>query len=360
MVTLYLASIKAFAGKTLLSVTLGLDAQQRGQRVQYFLPVGPHPITVNGTVTDADALHVAQFLHLETPPDVLCPVPLTDAFQRKVLDGSMPPLLPKVLSAYERLANDADVLIVGGNGSLFTSGISYGLPSWELADAFDARTLVVCRYKPERTVDELLGAKHLLGERMIGTVINAVRADHIELVKTKVAPFLERQGVPVLGVLPQEPLLHAIPVRNLKDGLDARVLTGEDQLDQLVENFAIGAMTPDAAFTHFRRIPNKAVITGGDRSDIICAALETSLRALVLTGGLEPAPRVLAEASCRKVPVLLVHQDTLSTVERIDSMLEHLRFRQPEKIECAKSIITCCLDIERLWALLGVKSAFPV
>ena len=58
----------------------------------------------------------------------------------------------------------------------------------------------------------------------------------------------------------------------------------------------VGAMTADAALSRFRRSSNKAVITGGDRTDIQLAALETSTTCLILTGNLRPSPLVIKQA----------------------------------------------------------------
>lgn len=49
----------------------------------------------------------------------------------------------------------------------------------------------------------------------------------------------------------------------------------------MVEHLMIGAMDVDSALTYFRRKPNKAVITGGDRPDIQLAALETSTKCTI-------------------------------------------------------------------------------
>ena len=70
-----------------------------------------------------------------------------------------------------------------------------------------------------------------------------------------------------------------------------------EERQELIENFSIGAMNVEQALTYFRRIPRKAVITGGDRADIQLAALETDTVALVLTGNLFPAP-VVQTAGC--------------------------------------------------------------
>lgn len=356
MVTLYLTSTKAFAGKTLLATTLAKDAYQRGNSVHYFKPVGPHPIKVNGVWTDVDARHIAQMLDLDAGPDELCAVAMTEEFRKQAVAGTLPPLLPKVKAAFDRIAGGKDLMLVGGIGSIFFTGTSFGLPAWDVADALDARVLVVSRFHVDYTVDELLSAQRLFGERMVGAVINAVAPHHVEWVKRSVATSLERQGVRVYGVLPEDPVLYAIPAKDLKEGLDAKVLCREECLGNLVERFAIGAMTTESAFVHFRQIANKAVITGSDRSDMILTALETSVRALILTGGHDPAPRVLSAAHARNVPVLLVREDTFTTMERIDFLLEHLRFRQADKIEHAQKLVCAHLNLDLLWETLGIPT----
>jgi BioD-like phosphotransacetylase family protein len=70
--------------------------------------------------------------------------------------------------------------------------------------------------------------------------------------------------------------------------LTAQVLTKDVPMDAVVENLTVGAMTAEAALRRMRKQRNKAVITGGDRTDIQLAALETSTSCLVLTGNLEP------------------------------------------------------------------------
>ena len=355
MTTLYIVSTKAFAGKTVLAVSLAKDAQSRGQYVRYFKPVGPYPEIVDGVVTDKDAQYVSRFLGVDTPAELACPVPMTETLRQQIVANTVPPLLPVVARAHARIAEDADLVIAGGMGSLFSAGISFGMTADDVAQTIDAKVLVVSRYKADRTLDELLTAAKMLNGRMLGAVINAVRADHLPLVRNTLIPSLEKQGIPIFGALPEEPALNAIPVRDLQVGLCAKVLTGEQNLDKLVEHFMIGAMTTESALRLFQKVSHKAVVTGSDRSDIIRAALETSLRALVLTGGFEPSPPLLSVAYERGVPVLLVREDTLTTVERINALCEQLRFRQSTKVDMALTFIRKHLDLERLWKLAGVK-----
>ncbi len=96
------------------------------------------------------------------------------------------------------------------------------------------------------------------------------------------------------------------------------------------------------------------MITGGDRSDIQIAALETPTRCLILTGELRPRHTVLARAEELGVPVLLVAEDTLTTVATIENLLGKLRVREPRKAEHAVEQFETHLDLPRLDAALGL------
>jgi predicted transcriptional regulator len=60
-------------------------------------------------------------------------------------------------------------------------------------------------------------------------------------------------------------------------------------------------MNADKAIEYFKKSKNKAVIVGGDRPDIILAALETPTACVVLTGGLYPNDILLAKAEEMKI-----------------------------------------------------------
>jgi len=76
-------------------------------------------------------------------------------------------------------------------------------------------------------------------------------------------------------------------------------------------------MTAEAALSRFRKQINKAVITGGDRTDIQLAALETSTTCLILTGNLHPSPLIVKQAEEFGVAILLVPLNTIETVETV-------------------------------------------
>jgi BioD-like phosphotransacetylase family protein len=64
----------------------------------------------------------------------------------------------------------------------------------------------------------------------------------------------------------------------------------------------------------------KLVITSGDRSDMIVAALETRAAAVLLTNNIIPPANLVSMASEMKIPLLLVKDDTFATAKQIDDM----------------------------------------
>jgi hypothetical protein len=110
----------------------------------------------------------------------------------------------------------------------------------------------------------------------------------------------------------------------------------------------VGAMTEDSALRRFRKQPNKAVITGGDRTDIQLAAMETSTTCLILTGNLHPSNLILKQAEDMCVPVLLVPSNTMETVEALDRIFGRTRLGQKDKLDKFMGFVKKNIDLKRL------------
>jgi BioD-like phosphotransacetylase family protein len=117
----------------------------------------------------------------------------------------------------------------------------------------------------------------------------------------------------------------------------------------------IGAMNMDSAIRHFRRMPNKAVITGGDRADIQLAALETSTKCLILTGDLYPNDVILGRAQEKGVPVLVVRSDTLQTVDACDKLFGHLSLNSERKLHRVEEVSETEISFQRIYKAIGLK-----
>jgi hypothetical protein len=223
------------------------------------------------------------------------------------------------------------------------------LPTTKVAKELGSAILVVVKYCDDACLlDDVLSAKFRLPDSLTGVVINRVPEHAMDFVKNIAVPFLEGEGVPILGVLPNDRELAALSVGEIIKVLDAEVLTSCRNEDSLVEALMVGAMTENAAIRRFRKQKNKAVITGGDRTDIQLAAMETSTTCLILTGNLHPNNLIIKQAENMCVPILLVPGNTMETVEALDRIFGKTRLGQKEKLDKFLAYVKENIDLERL------------
>jgi BioD-like phosphotransacetylase family protein len=350
MVSAHVVSSESFAGKTLACLALGKRWLRRGLRVGYIKPLGMPSAVVGGLATDEDALFVAQELGSNASPAELCPVVVSADLCHAVPEN----LRARVQQAFATLSTDRDVMLVGGLGSVFSRGASFGLSTKAIADLLGSKVVLVSSVDSFLAVDNITAAHQLLGERLVGVIMNRVPMSLMPVIEDEALPCLRKSGVPVLGVLPEDPLLSSISVDEIAKATGGEFLVGSSTADGLVESFVVGAMGVDSALRYFRKATRKCVITGGDRTDIQFAALETPTRCMVLTGYLQPSHSVLARAREMNVPVLLVRGDTLTTVETIEGMLGKQRVREHAKMDHALGLFEASLDLARLDAALGL------
>jgi BioD-like phosphotransacetylase family protein len=329
--TLYVVSTGPLSGKSAVSLAGALALRAQGIAVSYMKPVGASLMCFGGGYIDEDAFVAWSALGIDAPWEFASPVLLTDELRAAPLSGPVKGLDDKILEALDYLSKDNDLVIMEGLGRTF-DGISLGLSCPAVAELTNAAVLAVIAYRPDLDLDSILYCKKTYGDRLIGVIINGAPARLSDTIRHDLSPFIEQHGVNLIGISARDQVLRSISVADLVEELGGEVLCAEDHLDELVETFTLGAMSGDAAFRFFQRKAHKAVITGGDRSDVILAALRTSTTCIVLTGNLRPAVRVLSAAADQGVPLILVKDDTLSTTERVERAIGHVRLSSPKQI----------------------------
>ena len=354
MVTLYVISTETFAGKSAVCVGLGQRFLADGFTVGYMKPVSTAARVVAGRLVDEDAAFAKETFGLVEPLETLVPILLTPTTVEAALAGQETGFPERLKRAHARVVQDKDILLMEGGGDL-AEGALIGLSAPEVADLLGAQALVIVRYADECIADDLLVARRLLGDGMIGALINSVPRQKMDFIEEMAVPYLEREGIGVFAVLPRERVLQAITVGELAEGLGGEILNCPEKADELVENLMVGAMGVDSALSYFRRKANKAVITGGDRADIQLAALETATTCLILTGNIQPSPIILDRAEEAGVPMILARQDTLTAVEIIGEFFGKTRFHQEKKVHAFQRIFNERFDFRRLYEVLGLS-----
>jgi len=356
MKSLYITSVERHSGKTAACLAIGKRLLVDGYTVGYLKPLSLQPWRIAGHMADEDAAFVKEILQLAPPAWELSPVVVTpEVLRERLHNRDTKKLIEQVRSACQSAGEGKDVLLLEGGASL-RDGYAIGLPTPAVAEALDSLVLVILKYRDEvQILDDALASFQRLGSALKGVLINRAPPESQAYLQEVVTPFLEVRGIPVFGILPETRGLAALTVQELIDVLSAKVLTKEFQPEALVETLTVGAMTADAALSRFRKQTNKAVITGGDRTDIQLAALETSTTCLILTGNLHPSPLIVKQAEEFGVSVLLVPTNTMETVEAIEHIFGKTRLGQPNKLQLFEALLAKHLDLKRLYQALGLK-----
>ncbi len=391
MKALYITSLHKFSGKTAVCLALGRRFQREGYTVGYFKPVSAHPWEpIPGRAHDEDADFVRRTLGLEESLVDMVGVVLSptlveemeagqrsgdlaqqdlaqqdlaqqdlaqqDLAQQRAAQPLTRDLMAEVQAAYERVRAGKDIMLIEGGASL-REGISLGVDPTHVAQTLDVQALAMVRFRNYLSMmDACMEAYRHLGTRLLGTFINAVPDEAQDFIAQTTRPYLEDHGIPLFGAMPQREQLQAISVGELAEVLDGKFLALPEKENVLIEQLIVGAMSVEQALPRIRRIPGtKAIITGGDRADIQLASLETATQCLILTGNLRPVPEVLRRAEQMGVPVLLVRQNTMETVDAIEDVFGKTRLGQAAKLEAFESLLEAHFDFERLYENLGLK-----
>jgi BioD-like phosphotransacetylase family protein len=356
MASLYVASTETFVGKSAICVGLLERARRDGFTVGYMKPVSTSVTHTEGAATDEDAAFVRQYFGLAEPLDQIAPVLLTQGAVERIVRGQAPDFAARLIEAHAAITLDKNFVVLEGTNH-WSEGSAARLSTGQVSDLLHVPVLLVTRYRSMLTLDAIMAAQSYLGDRLIGVVINNIEEPQFDLVRSLIAPFIVQQGLPVLAMLAQDAQLASISVADLHEQLGGELIGSPSWSNKIVEHLVIGAMGVEAALSFFRRRPNKAVFTGGDRSDLQLAALETSTSALVLTGNIRPAPAVVDRAAERRTPILLAADDTLTAVERAEEIFGRVRFKQAAKIERFTALLDQSFDFTELYGQLGLASS---
>lgn len=353
---LYIGSTTTYAGKNTMNIGLGLRFRKEGLNVGYMKPVGALPVESEGLLGDEDAFYVQDVLGLDQRKDIVTPVMVTQDFKIRAFNGQLGDpgrLLEKIRQAYAELAAERDLMLVAGSGNMF-SGRYAGLDAITIVKELGLKAVIIDRIQHEVNYDTLVTIKDYLGDSLAGVILNSVPATFHTEVDTLIRPFLERQGIKVLGVLPNDPLMSSIRADALAEGLGGRLVAAQRSSERMVESFLIGTMQVENFMTYFRKSSNSAVIVGGDRADVQLVAIEGNCSCLILTGNLYPNDIILSRADTLNVPIIMVRDDTYTVAKKMEQMLGRHKLRDAIKIRQASQIVSDNLDFESIKSALGV------
>jgi BioD-like phosphotransacetylase family protein len=322
------------AGKT--SVIVGLS-KALGWRVGYIKPFGDRLLYRKKRLWDYDSALMTNIFGLTDNPEDLS-LGFDHAKLRYMYDEEG--MRARLQESVSRVEEGKEILFIEGGADLIFGGSVY-LDVFSLARNLQAPVVVVTSGDIGTIYDDISYVrKQFTIEQcaLHGVIANKV-ADVEDFKSAHLAEF-NAKGVRVLGIIPYRAELTTLEMGYLAESLFAKVIAGENGLWRVVKQVFIGAMSADSAMRHpaFAQ-EHKLIITSGDRSDLVLAALESNTSGIVLTNNMMPPANIISRASERNIPLLLVSYDTYETAKRVDAIEPLLTKDATDKIALLEQLI---------------------
>jgi len=345
--SLIIASTRENAGKT--SVLIGL-AKAFGKKFGYIKPLGDRFLYRKKRLWDYDAALLVNLFQLTEEPENIS-IGFDHSKLRYMYNQES--ITRETARIMEKVGKDKDTLFIECGKNL-SYGASVYLDPLTLSQATGSKVIIIAGGSEDEIADDLAFIQRFDGAdeaHVGGVIINRIK--QMDDFKTVHQEEIEQLGINLLGVIPYEKELTTLSVNYVAEKLFARVIAGENALGGTIRNVFVGAMSANVAVAEplFSK-PDKLIITSGDRSDMIIAALEAGeTSCIVLTNNIVPPANVTSKASEQKVPILLVPGDTYATATQVEALEPLLTKDDADKIEIITKLVKENVDLKAIEAL---------
>ncbi len=268
-----------------------------------------------------------------------------------------------IVDRYHAAADQCDVVVIVGSDYTDIASPSELSVNARIAANLGA-PLVLAVHAKKRTPDEvaqLVGfcLDEISNQHAHTAAIVANRCDPDQL--AAVAEALSR-FVPRSYVLPEEPLLVAPSVGELRDAVSGTLINGADALlGREAMAVLVAGMTAEHVLE--RLSEGMAVITPGDRSDVVLAVMSAhaaegfpSLSTVILNGGLplHPSIAALVDGLGLRLPIIATDLGTFDTASAVAGTRGRVTMTSHRKIDTAIGLMEQHVDIDDLLTVLSI------
>lgn len=352
---IYIATGERDSGKSM--VTLGLMSLllSKAARVGYFRPiVEDNPSQTYDNHVDAVITHFGLDIPLEKAF-----VYTKSQFIKKKSQGQLEEVIDTIIGRYKEMEDQYDFILVDGTSFVGGGEVVELEINVLVAKNLKIPTLIVGS-GVDRSVEDVLDSMTI--------AYNLFKAKDVEvvaLIANKVEPeYVYELKDKLRQITPDDMLCYAIPsidiianptMHEIVNALNAKVLFGQDNLDNQTGSYSVGAMQLRNYLLNLK--DNALVITPGDRADILLGALQADqstnyprISGIVLTGNILPEDSILklVEGLNPKVPVIAVATGTYQTTNRIGRIKSRIYATNSSKIQKSIETFNKFINIEKL------------
>lgn len=322
MVAVYVTSISSGAGKTAICASIARHLAGQGKKVGYMR-------AVIGGPANGDGMFMKDVLSLPEAPELISP-----AF------ASESQLMAGFKKSLDTVGAGKDVVLIEGSGAA-------------IARASGAKAVIVAAYS-DLADSKLAEVYKSFGSQAAGVVINKVPVKELAGVRKNVTDGFSKVGIPLLGFIPEDRALLTFTIAELVKAIDGQVVNNPEKTGELALGLMLGAMTVDSALPYYNLIKDKVAIIRSERPDMQNAALETSTRAIVITGEVPIIPQIRNRAVQKNIPLITTTYDVATTAGKVEDALVKTRFHQKGKLPRLDEITAQAFDFAGFRKTVGL------
>ena len=352
---IYIATIDQNSGKSI--ITLGLMSILIGKtaRVGYFRPIVED--FIDGEL-DNHIETVLSYFNLDIKFEEAYAITKSKLIKKKN-KGKIGEVLDLIIEKYKKLEERFDFVLVEGT-SFTGEGTSIELDLNVLIAKNLGIPTIIIGSGIGKTLEELVDSLYLVYDsfkvkevEVLSVFANKVQPENIELVTNSLQKSLPSSVL--VNTIPLISSLNNPTMQEIVNELDAKVLFGENYLNNEIGHFSVGAMQLHNYLVHLH--DNALVITPGDRSDIILGALQANesanyptISGIILTGNIVPEESILKliEGLSAIVPIIAVDGGTYNITNRIGSIKSEIYANNTHKIETSITTFEKYVDNDAL------------
>jgi BioD-like phosphotransacetylase family protein len=353
---IFISAIHQNAGKTTLSLGLFKNFQERKIKTAFMKPVGQETVTYEEKSIDKDTYLIGEVYHCKKYIKDMSPITVGRGYTEKyIMEPQKQQLQEKIFKSFQTITRGKDAIIVEGTGHAGVGSV-IDCSNADVASLLGSKAIIISGGGIGRAIDEIMLNKALFDQRnvpVLGVIINKVLPDKLDKIRSIVSKGLERKGIKLLGAIPETELLSAPTVEQVRERLDLKVFSGEENLRTRVYDAIVAAMEPYNMIGHLR--DGALVITSGDRVDNMLVAVSSYLlqqgkavkvAGLILTGGLTPDHKIAGLLKDSRIPVLYCDQDTYTIAAAIENMTPKIQKTDRDKILEARRLVKDYVDVD--------------
>ena len=352
---IYIAASEANSGKSMLSIGLIQLLLKKKPKVGYFRPVIDNPI---GGKRDNHINTILNFFNLKDSYEDCYAFTRSELIE-KLNEDKEDEVISKIIEKYKGLEDKNDFVIVEGtdfsdHGSIIEMDLNVliaknlGIPVIIISGGIN-KTLNEFIQNLRLTYD-LFANKDV---KVISVVANKIEEKNIDIVLNEVGSNLPKSVS--INAIPINKKLNNPTVKEFLNEIDAKVLFGENFLNNTTGDIKVGAMQLSHFLHHLTE--GSVVVTPADRSDILLGTLQAnistnypSISGIVLTGGIELNPSIikLIEGLEKIVPILWVKEGTFATTTKLGNVRSHIYAENVDKIKMSINVFEKFVDVTAL------------